>query len=76
MIADDMNRYCYLKSELKTEQKAYREKTKPIRDEMDLLKASITDAVLKAGKTIQIGDVKAEFVPTVVIKTKKVQESE
>lgn len=76
MLEEEMERYKVLKDELKNQQKAYRERTKPMRDELDLLKASITDAVLKAGRTIQIGDVKAEFVPTVVIKTKKIQEGE
>lgn len=76
MLEEEMERYKVLKDELKNEQKVYRERTKPLRDELDLLKASITDAVLKAGRTIQIGDVKAEFVPTVVIKTKKIQEGE
>lgn len=74
MLEDDMMRFSYLKGELRNEQKVYKERTKPMRDELDILKASITDAVLKAGKTIQIGEVKAEFVPTVIIKMKKVKE--
>lgn len=71
MIEDDMQRYKELKDELKIEQDSYRKRTKPLRDELELLKTSIIDAVLKTGKTIQVGNVKAEFIPTVVIKMKK-----
>jgi len=74
MLEDDMKRYDVLKCELSNERKAYRERIKPKKDELELLKASIVDAVLKAGKTIQFGEVKAEFVPTVVIR--KVKETE
>ena len=76
MLTEDLERYGILEAELKAERKKYREKTKPIRDEMDLLKADIIRQVLATGKTTIVGNVKAEYVPTVVIKTRKEKENE
>ena len=76
MLKDDMERLFQIKKELKAESKKYKAKVQPLRDEAKILEADITNQVLKEGKTIVIGGVKAEYVPTVVIKIKKENEEE
>ena len=76
MIFEDIERWEYLKREMRSKRKAYNNDVKPIKDEMALLEASIKDEVMKTGQTLIVGNVKVEFVPTVVIRMKKEKEAE
>lgn len=49
----------------------HKEKTKHLRETSKSLKNIITAEVLAIGKTVTAGNMRAEFVPTVVIKRKK-----
>ena len=59
------------KRELKEKLKAYKESVKPLKNEISVLEASITKQVLETGKTVQVGGIRAEYEPTVVIRMKK-----
>lgn len=76
MLLEDLERLAQINKDLLAERKQYRRNTKPMRDEKRLLEASIIDEVLKAGKTVQTADIKAEFVPTVVISMVKEQSND
>ena len=76
MITEDLEKLCVLKKELRAANKKYRESVKPIKDEIALLEASVRDAVLKSGHSIQVGDIKAEIMTTVVFKMRKEQVNE
>ena len=60
-----------MEAEVRAEKKAYMEKTKNTRESIKSLKALITEEVIKLGKTVTVGNVRAEYVPQVVIKLKK-----
>ena len=51
--------------------KAYRDSTKTLRESIKGLEAIITDEILKLGKTVTVGNIRAKYVPTVVIEIKK-----
>ena len=74
MIKEDMERLSILKKELKSEKAVFDEKVQPLRDEIKVLEASIRTEVMKAAKTIIIGDIKAEYIPQVVIRFRKQKE--
>ena len=67
MLLEDLERYGLLKAEYRAERKKCNKRLKPLRDEMALLEADIKRQVLEAGQTVQVGNIKAEYVPTVVI---------
>ena len=73
MITEDMQRLYALKKELKSKNKKHNDEVKPLKDQIHLLEADIIEEVLKAGKTIQVENIRAEYVPTVKIKIKKAQ---
>ena len=76
MIAENMERLYALKKELKARNRKHSEEMKPLKEEIQLLEADVIEEVLKAGKTIQIGNLRAEYIPTVRIKMKKEQNNE
>lgn len=67
MLLEDLERYGMLKAEYRAERKKCNKRLKPLKDEMSILEADIKRQVLEAGHTVQVGNIKAEFVPTVVI---------
>lgn len=71
MITDDMERLYSLKQSLRKKRHEFNESVKPLKDEITVLEASITEEVLKARKTVQVGAFKAEYKPVVVFKMKK-----
>lgn len=66
MITEDMARLEEIINEIKYERKMCNRKTKPLREEKKLLEASIREEIIKSGQTMKFGNLKAEFVPTVV----------
>lgn len=76
MITEDLQKLGLIEAEMAAERREYRRKVKPLRNEKRLLEASIAAEVLKAGKTIQVGNMRAEYRPTVVIEMIKEKEQE
>lgn len=66
MLIDDMARLEEINKEIQYERSLCNRKTRPLRKEKKLLEASIREEIIKSGQTMQIGLLKAEFVPTVV----------
>lgn len=66
MLIDDMARLEEINKEIQYERSLCNRKTKPLRQEKKLLETSIRAEIIKSGQTMQIGLLKAEFVPTVV----------
>lgn len=60
-----------MRAELRSKKKAYRDSTKTLRESIKGLEAIITDEVLKLGKTVTVGNIRAKYVPTVIIEIKK-----
>ena len=73
MLIDDMQRLEEVINAIKHERRLCNRKTKPLRDEKKLLEASIREEIIKSGQTMQIGNLKAEFVPTVVFSLEKAE---
>lgn len=71
MIFEDVARYEQLRNDLRTERNAYKKRAKPIRDELALLEADIKSYVMETKESIQVGSIKIEYVPTVVINVVK-----
>ena len=76
MITDDLNLLYTLKSELREKRKAYNNSVKGLKNSINALEMSITKQVLEAGKTVTVGNIRAEYKPTVVIKIKRSEERE
>lgn len=60
-----------MKLEYKAAKEAFDNKYKSLKESMKSLENIITDEVLKTKKTVVVGNIKAEYVPSVVIKVKK-----
>lgn len=60
-----------MRAELKAKKLEFRNNTKHLRECIKGLEVLITDEVLKLGKTVTVGNIRAEYVPQVVIKMKK-----
>ena len=71
MLKDDMERLEEVIMQIKHERRLCNRKTKPLRDEKKLLEASIREEIIKSGQTMRIGNLIAEFVPTVVFSLDK-----
>ena len=71
-----LQRLAEIEADVKREKKAYLEKTKDNRESIKSMKAVITEEVIKLGKTVTVGNVRAEYVPQVVIKMKKEKNDE
>lgn len=59
------------KLELKEEKQKYLEKTKHLRESIKSLENVVTEEVKKLHRTVEVGGIRAEYVPQVVIKMKK-----
>ena len=67
---------CEMRLEYRAAKKAFDNKYKNLRESIKSLENIITDEVLKAKRTVVVGDIKAEYVPTVVFKLKKEKDSD
>lgn len=76
MLIDDMARLEEINKEIQYERSLCNRKTRPLRKEKKLLEASIREEIIKSGQTMQIGCLKAEFVPTVVFTMDKEKKEE
>lgn len=59
------------KKELYASNKEHKEKTQHLRDIIDSAENIIKAEVMELGHSVCVGDIKVEFVPTVVIKLRK-----
>lgn len=62
---------CEMKTELRDRNKAYKESTKHLRESIKAMENIIREEVVKLGKSVTVGNIRAEYVPQVVIKMKK-----
>lgn len=60
-----------MKEELRDRTKAFKEQTKHLKESIKAMENIVTDEVLKLGKTVTVGNIRVEYVPTVKIKLKK-----
>ena len=60
-----------MKTELRDRTKAFKEQTKNLRESIKAMENIVSDEVLKLGKTVTVGNIRVEYVPTVKIKLKK-----
>lgn len=75
-LEDMMLRLAEMITEYRAEKKAFTEKHKHLTESIKSLQNIITEEVLKSGKSVTVGNIKAEFVPQVKIKVKKAEEDE
>lgn len=71
MITEDLALLYDLKTELRNKRKAYNESVKGLKNSIQQLESSITEQVLALGQTVNAGQIRAEYKPTVVIKIKR-----
>ena len=67
---------CEMKLEYRAAKKAFDNKYKNLRESIKSLENIITDEVIKAKRTVVVGDIKAEYIPTVSFKLKKEKDNE
>ena len=70
-LEDRLAKLCEMKQEYKAEKKAFKEKTKHLLESIKSMENIITGEVLQKRQTVQIAGIKAEYIPTVVIRLKK-----
>ena len=70
-LEDRMNHLAEMKQEYATNRKVFKEKNKHLVDSIKSLENIISDEVLKLGKTVTVGNIRVEYVPTIKIKMKK-----
>ena len=75
-LEDRLAKLCEMKQEYKAKKKAFKEQTKHLLESIKSLENIITGEVLERGKTVMVAGIKAEYVPTVVIRLKKEQNNE
>jgi len=75
-LEDYMSHLVEVTKELKRKYKAYKNDTKELRATKESLENIIKNEVLKRGKTVAAEGIKAEYVPTVVIRLKKDKNNE
>ena len=71
MITEDLALWYELKEELRKKRKAYNDSVKGLKNSIQALESSITEQVLVTKETVNIGDARAEYKPTVVFKTRR-----
>ena len=70
-LEDRMNHLAEMKQEYANNRKAFKEKNKHLVESIKTLENIISDEVLKLGKTVTVGNIRVEYVPTIKIKMKK-----
>lgn len=63
-----------MKAELREKNNAYSDSVKDLKESIKSLENIIADEIVKGGKTVTIGNLRAEFVPQVKFKLKKVND--
>lgn len=71
-----MTKLAEMKAELKAKNKAHKDSTKHLRDSIESIENIIRAEVLELGKTVTVGNIRAEYVTSVVIKLKKDENNE
>ena len=71
-----MVRLSELKSEYKANRKAFREANKDLTDRIQILENLIRHEVMEKRETVTVGNIRAEYVPQVVIRMKKDKDNE
>ena len=71
-----MTKLAELKTEYRANKKDFERKNKNLLDSIKSLENVITDEVLKTKQTIVVGNIKAEYVPAVKIRLRKVNDGE
>ena len=70
-LEDRLTQLAEMKTELRDKTKAFKESTKHLRESIKAMENIVSDEVKKLGKTVTVGNIRAEYVPTVKIKLKK-----
>lgn len=71
-LEDRLKQLEELKTEVRKAHREYDKKTKHVIDSIKGLENIITDEVIKLGHSVTVGNIKAEYIPTVKIRIKKV----
>ena len=71
-----MVRLSELKSEYKANRKAFKEANKDLTDRIQILENLIRHEVMEKRETVTVGNIRAEYVPQVVIRMKKGKDNE
>ena len=71
-----MRELAELKAEYRWNKKEFENKNKHLLECIKSLENIITAEVLELGKTVTVGNLKAEFIPTVKIRLKKVENND
>ena len=75
-LEDRMNHLAEMKAEYASNRKAFKEKNKHLVESIKGLENIISDEVMKLGRTVVVGNLKVEYVPTVKIMLKKEKNNE
>lgn len=70
-LEDRLTQLAEMKTELRDRTRAFKEQTKHLKKSIEAMENIVTDEVLKLGKTVTVGNIRVEYVPTVKIKLKK-----
>ena len=71
-----MQQLAELKAEYRANKKEFENRNKHLLEAIKSLENIITAEVLELGKTVTVGNIKAEFIPTVRIRLKKVNDEQ
>lgn len=75
-LKEMMTQLYEMKTKLRSKQKEFKASTKNLRDSIESLENIITAEVLRGKETITVGNIRAEYKPTVVIKIKREDSNE
>lgn len=75
-VEDRIQQLEQMENEYRTYRKAFRKKHENLVESIKTLKEIISDEVIKGGKTVIVGDMMVEYVPTVVFKKRKKEETD
>jgi phage host-nuclease inhibitor protein Gam len=71
-----MNHLCEMMQEYKANKEAFATKNENLVKSIESLENIVKDEVMKLGKTVVVGNIKAEYKPTVTIKIRKEQNND
>lgn len=75
-LEDRMEKLAELKAEYRSNKKEFERKNEHLLETIKSLENIITAEVLELGKTVTVGNLRAEFIPTVRIRLKKVNDEQ
>ena len=70
-LEDQMTRYAEIKAEIKEEYDAYEKRVKDLKEMKKSLESIIIEEVKKRKETVTVKNIRAEYIPNVIIKIKK-----